>query len=201
MLKYRTLEDVLEAYAVETPNGNDAAVLNRWMKDYPAFADDLMDFAAGRSMARHLPDPVIPENEMAGYRESGLSMLREITGTDKKKLFSISSLSEMAKESGLNKTAFASALEISVSLLMQLDKRYLIASSIPRRLIGRIAESLKTTEESVAAYLSGGPEFSAQASYKAESRPEKQDQKDFTKAVMDDPSLSEEQKNKLINLA
>lgn len=100
----------------------------------------------------------------------------------------------------MNKSAFAEALGISISLLTYLEKRRLNYASIPMRFIHKIAESLKTSEESIAAYLQGGPKMSAQASFKADQRPISRGVKDFLEAVNEDPGLTAEQKQELIDL-
>ncbi len=200
MNKDEILDDVLEGYAVETPDGNDLEILKKWMSKYPDAADDLMEFASMRAEIKHAPEPKISDEDTSRYKAKGLEMLGQFINASKKKSDTISSLNALAEAQGMDKKAFAAVLGVSISLLTYLEKRRLQAASIPRQLVVKIAESVKTTEESVAAYLSGGPSLSTQTSFKAETRPETAEEKDFADAVNEDPGLTAEQKQALLSL-
>jgi hypothetical protein len=191
------LQSVLESYAAETPEGNDMAILKRWMVKHPEFADELIEFAADRAEMEFLPDPEITPEESARFREHGLKLFNDLRPASKKKSVSIHSLTELASQHGLNKQAFAKAVGMSLSLIMYMEKRRLKAASIPDKIIRKTADVLKATKESVEEYLHRAPAAGA-LSYKAESRPEDVPQKDFAEAVAEDQELTEEQKRTLL---
>jgi hypothetical protein len=197
MSKDLKLEDVLEGYAVDTPDGNDPATLRKWVTDHPEFADELLEFAAMRSRVMHMPDPVMSATEIEASMSRGRAALAMFRDTSKKKPVSIRSLTELASQHGLNKQGFAKAVGMSLSLIMYMEKRRLIAASVPDRIIKKTAEVLRTTKESVAEFLHGTP-AAGSLSYKAESRPEEMQQKDFAEAVAEDQTLSDEQKRSLL---
>lgn len=197
MNKYPELEDVLEGYAVETPDGNDAAILKKWMKTHPQFAQDLLAFAAERTRVQHMPDPVLTEGEIKTAMARGRAALDAFRESPAKKKVSIHSLTDLAKEHGLNKESFAKAVGLSLSLIMYFEKRRLRAASIPDKVIERVAETLKATKEAVEEYLHREPSAGA-LSYKAESRPEEMPAKEFSEAVKEDRELTDEEKRSLL---
>ncbi len=191
------LQSVLESYAAETPEGNDMAILKRWMTSHPEFAGELMEFAADRAEMEYLPDPEISPEDSTRFREHGLKLFNELFPASKKKSVSIHSLTALAKERGLNKESFAKAVGLSLSLIMYMEKRRLKAASIPDKIIKKTAEVLRSTKESVDEYLHGQPVAGA-LNYKADTRPEDKPQKEFADAVREDQTLSDEEKRSLL---
>lgn len=200
-MKEITLTDVLEGYACETPAGNDQKILQKWIETYPQFANDLTDFAAARAIVKFAPEEEISAQNERRYEEMGLKNLRTILGKETSPQIEISSLADLAKAKGFNKAKFASAIGLSLSLLMYLEKKRLEAATIPRALIKRIADALETGEEIVSAYLSQPLSTATQASFKTASRPSGEAElKSFTDAVREDQTLSAKEKNELLQL-
>ena len=192
-----SLEDVLHGYAYEAGDENNPDVLDKYVKKYPQFYDELTEFAASRSLLKHSPEAELTEKEEQRYWHMGVEQMHTFL---KKKPAAIESLNALAEEQGMNKKAFAAALGVTISLLMYLEKRRLRFASIPSQFIKQIAESVKEKEESVAAYLRGGPELSTQASFKAEGRPRAGAARDFLDVVKEDPGLTDDQRKALLNL-
>ncbi|MDQ3748722.1 MAG: hypothetical protein M3367_06895 [Acidobacteriota bacterium] len=196
------LPEILEAYALAAPEENNQQTLREWMDKYPQFAADLMDFAAARAIVRYSPEPEIAAADESRYKEFGLNNLREIlSGSAEKNETAIASLTELAKAKGLNKLKFAAALDVSLSLVMYLENKRLEFASIPRAVIGKIAQVLETGEDLIASYLNQPPDLATGASYKTETRPDNIKPKSFTEAVCEDQQLSAEQKKKLLDLS
>ena len=188
-----TLSEVLEGYAIATPDGNDQETLRRWMEQNPQFASDLMDFAAARALARTADEEPLPDE--GRYAEIGSNVLREVLGG--RESGPPESLTAAALTKGWKKPEFAKKLGLSMSLLMYLEKRRLRSATIPRRIKARIAELLETSEQAIAAYLSQPP-LAGEASFKAKTRPEEKRQKDFADAVREDQTLSAGEKRDLL---
>ena len=190
-----TLSDVLEGYAIATPEGNDQDTLRRWMEQHPQFADDLMDFAAARAYVRNVDEA--PLTDESRFAEIGLKMLRgALGGTEAAALESITAAAE---SKGWKKPEFAKKLGLSMSLLMYLEKRRVRFATIPRGIIAKTAELLETSDQAVATYLSQPPSLASEASFKTQTRPEEERQKDFADAVREDQTLSASEKRDLLS--
>ena len=190
-----TLSEVLEGYAIDTPDGNDQETLQRWMERHPEFARELMDFAAARAYVRNVDEGPMPDEER--YAEIGLNALKEVLGREATEL---SSLTATAEAKGWKKPEFAKKLGLSMSLLMYLEKRRVKIATVPKAIVAKIAELLETSEHAIAAYLSQPPSVAGEASFKSQTRPEEERQKDFADAVREDQSLSPGEKQDLLSL-
>ncbi len=195
-----TLADILEGYVVETPAGNDQNILRKWMENYPQFAADLMDFAAARAVVKFAPEEEFSAQDEKRYQEFGLNNLRLFLSKTNNSQAVPESLTDLAKEKGLNKAKFAATLGVSLSLLMYLEKKRLEFSSIPQAVIKKISDVLETGEELVSAYLKQLPDLAGEASFKTTTRPEEVKLKSFPEAVREDQMLSAEGKKKLLEL-
>lgn len=166
------LENILEEYSIESGTNNDLELLRQYMQKYPDFSAELMDFAASRSIMKRSPEPQITQAQESEYLEIGRKAISGFrNATEKKTSDSLRSLTRAGMELGLSKQKLAGSLGISVSLLMYLEKKKLQARSIPGQLIRNIADTIHSTEDSVAAYLSSMPPAAGQVSYKSQSRP------------------------------
>lgn len=192
------LSEVLEEYAAVTPLGNDPKILRQMSEQYPQFAEDLHDFAAARAVIRYAPEVEFSTEEESRYQKIGLQNLRSILNSSPQS--AVESLLETAKAKNLNRSKFAAALGLSVSLVQYLEKRRLEFASIPPKIIASIAEVLEIAEETVAKYLNQPPVAAANASYKTQERPVEIKPKSFAEAVREDQQLSPEEKRKLLEL-
>ena len=196
------LVDVLEEYAMATPEGNNRQILNSMIEKYPQFDADLIDFAAARAVIKFAPETEISASEEMRYRESGVKNLHQVLGAYNSAVSGqhiLSSLMDAAKEKGLNKKTFAGALGLSVSLVMYLEKRRLEFASIPESIIAKLAQVLETAEDAISSYLSHPPDLATGASFKTSTRPEELKPKSFSEAVREDQTLTPEDKRKLLD--
>lgn len=194
------LQEVLEEYALAAGTDNDQQILRQMTEKYPQFADDLHDFAAARAVIKYAPEPKISAEEESRYRAIGLQNLRTILSESAGVQTALQSLTDAAKAKGMNRSKFAAAIGLSVSLVQYLEKRRLEFASIPKTIIAKVAEVLETGEELVAGYLNQSPIRTAGASFKAATRPEELQPKSFAEAVREDQTLSAEEKSKLLNM-
>lgn len=195
------LAAVLEEYALATEGENDQQILRQMIEKYPQFAAPLMDFAAARALAKYAPEPEMPAEDAARYQKMGLENLRRVLSESAAaKQTALQSLTDAAKAKGLNRSKFASALGLSVSLVQYLEKRRLDFASIPKAVIAKVAQVLETGEELVANYLNQPPVATANASFKANERPEELKPKSFAEAVREDQQLSAEEKKRLLEM-
>lgn len=197
------LQEVLEEYAAATPNGNDLGELRRISEKYPHYAEELADYAAARAVAKHAPEEELESAEEMRFQALGLNTLRQVLSESREQVAPagiIQSLTDLAKSKGLNRTKFAQALGLSVSLVQYLEKKRLDYATIPQGIIAKIADVLETAQDQVAAYLNQPPDYAAQSSFKTNTRAEQSQAKSFREAVGEDQQLSAEDKRKLLEL-
>jgi len=194
------LDEVLEEYAASTPDGNDLKVLQVISEKYPLHTEGLTDFAAARAVVRHAPEEELSAEEQLRFSKAGLKSLRMVLN-DTTTQNALQSLLEAAKAKGLNRRGFASAVGLSTSLVMYLEKRRLSFSSIPKTIVANVARVLEMGEESVSAFLNQPPDFALGASFKTNTRAEELQPKNFSDAVREDQQLSADEKRKLLNLS
>lgn len=191
------LTDVLEEYALAAPHGFDQSILRQMSETYPQFAGDLKDFAAARTVVKYAPEAEISTEEEARYRQIGMETLRTVLSEN---AASLESLTDAAKAKGLNRSKFAAALGLSVSLVQYLEKRRLDFATIPKNVIAKVAQVLETGEDLVANYLNQSAVSPVNTSFKAAERPEELKPKSFAEAVREDQQLSNEEKRRLLEL-
>lgn len=186
---------ILEAYAAATPHGNDSHVLREWMERYPDHADDLLEFAASRETLKYPSEEGFESDE---EKERFFLLSRE---TFRKFIAShgvpLVSLVARADELELKKKGLQEELGISREILDYLEDRRFEFTSIPGNFIERIAGILRTTTDSVAAYLNQDMRV-AQVFHKNDGRPATPEKLDFVSAVKKDFNLTEEQKGHLL---
>lgn len=190
------LDDVIQAYmASATDSGEDT--LGEWIGRYPQYERELRDFAAYWRMFGRLParDYNVEEEDALVARAASvvqniLHEQREISSAAHQPL---SSLVDEAERQHMSLDQFAEAAEMSVPMIVMLDRRQVRYESIPRKAVESIAGALSTLIAAVDAYLKGAMQL-APAHYRSEEPPKVSSQYDFSYVVEIDPDLSDEQK-------
>lgn len=200
------LTDVLEEYALAAPHGFDQKVLKEMIEKYAQFAEELKDFAAASAVVKFAPETEMSEVDESRYREIGLQNLQMVlsemnpSAPEIQVQNALVSLTDAAKEKGMNRSKFAAALGLSVSLVQYLEKRRLEFATIPKAVIEKISGVLETSEDVINSYLNQSPVGAEGASFKASERPEELKPKNFADAVREDQQLSATDKQKLLEL-
>lgn len=203
-LKPEALTDILDDLVASEPV-IDAQTMTRWIRLYPQYEKELIDFAARWSLMTHLPPDESPlENEEAFYA-GGLEFVKNVLHASRQRTAKteqpISSLLDEGKIHNLNIAKLAALSDLSVPIIAKFEQRLISFSSIPREAIQNVAQTLQRSFESVAAYLQSPPAFASGASYKTDTAPEMPSQQDFATAVKDDRTLSEDKKAHWLDLA
>ena len=182
----KSAEDVLFAFSVEPRH--DRQTLERYLKSYPQFADDLLDLSHELRISASLgPADVLAEDEasfQAAWQQYSAVAPQGVPSASVGDLFN--------RFKGKTFVALAEALLIPRSVLVALRDRLVVPSSIPTGFIRRFAQAAGATVDSVQQYLTLPPITSAAANFKADQKPETQAQVTF-EALLAQSNLTAEQ--------
>lgn len=192
------LQDIFEAYSLETPDGNDFDILRKYMEKYPGYKRDLAEFAKERALLKFDLQTEISSDEKNRLAKISRSKFEEFWANRDQEITRIESLTKLAKTFGMKKIEFARKIGLNGTQLFNLEVRRFVFTTIPQSLISTIAETLQTTKDAVAQFLDQSPGVAA--NYKSETRPDEIEQISFSQAVQEDETLSAEEKERLLNL-
>lgn len=197
-----SLIKILESFAFETLDAIDSQdVMEKYLKDFPQFADELKSFAIEKDLLKFTNLKNISEAEVERHLQASRNSLDIFLESLNSEAAEIQSLYETAKAKGMKKAQLKKRLGISTSLLVYLEKRRLEFKSIPKKLITRVADVLEQTENAVSDYLNQASDFAGQASFKTSGRPQIGKQKTFAEAIREDQELTPQQKRELLELS
>jgi hypothetical protein len=155
------LEDVLLAFAVEPLH--DRTTLERYLKQYPQFAEDLVDLSHElRVGGRGASDSVEDEATFQGA-------LKQLVGATAQALGTAANPFDAFR--GPAFAELADTLRVPRSILIAFRDRLIIESSIPSAFTARVARSARTTVADLMAHLQQPPVLAATANYKADQKP------------------------------
>lgn len=180
-----SVEEVLEAFSLEADAS--PATLQRYLHEYPQFSDELIDLS----------------NEIFQFSlvEEG-----ELLDTDRARMDSVlaqfrSAASRIAQNS-LERLApnkqreLSQALGVPRQVILAFVERGVIASTVPRRFLGRMSDLLQTSVQDIQTYLSQPPQRAVRYA-KANDKPQEGGQVSFEQ-LLRDAGLSEEQAAELL---
>jgi hypothetical protein len=155
------LEDVLLAFSVEP--FHDRATLERYLNDYPQFAEDLVDMShelriGGRGVSGILEDEATFQRALNQF----VGASAQVSGT---------AANPFDAFRGLAFAELADTLRVPRSILIAFRDRLVIESSVPPAFVARIARSARTNVADLMAHLQQPPVLAATANYKADQKP------------------------------
>ncbi len=171
--------DSIIAQYVDAYHSGQSSHIEDFVERYPQYASELLEFAvyyhtvgfATESLAGPLEPTLSPEGEAI------LARIRELSAASAPA--AIESLVKQGVLAGYSPPQLAEAVGLTPELLGRLEARAIAASSIPHALFQRLAATLKTAPEAIAAYLGAAP---AGGFYLAD-QPPAQEQESFLDAV------------------
>ena len=195
-----SLDDVLDAFVSEYDRPT-SENLREWVKRYPHFRPDLVEFAAVWAEQLVLPraPEIGPETENVlidramshvhnvAYGQE--AQRREQADNDE----SIVSLMAEAQRAGMNAQQFAEACDLDIALVSKLNSRQLEPESIPPKLTNRVARLLQRPVAVIAAYFAKSPQAVSGRAFLSRGKPEGAARQSFADAVRSS-SLSDEEK-------
>jgi hypothetical protein len=178
-----SLEEVLDAFSVEPTPGRET--LERYLRRFPLFAEPLIDLS--RELHRELPTVMTTGTDKARIERA---WQRHVAATpaavDVFTALSTDQLRELAKAFDLPRQVFTGFK----------DKR-IIASSVPRPFLRRLAAALSRTFEQVLQSLAPPTELNLARSYKAENKPTVGQPVSFEQVLID-AGVPEEKRTQLL---
>ena len=191
-----TLEDVLDAYVASDVGPN--SPLDEWLRRYPEFEREIIEFAASWSLMKWLsPAPDTEEVDEETLVLRGMSVVQNLLHRQSWEPASdsvapLESLIEEGRAKGLEPRRLAQATRLGDSLLRKLDRRLITHTSIPQELIKRLAEVMQSEATSITAYLQKAPTLVAATEHRSDQAPKLMELEDFFDAVRADPTISRE---------
>lgn len=169
-----SLEDVLNAFAVE--DATDKNVLAKYIKDYPEYAEDLID------LSQEIHRTVLEDETELSAHDKGrieaawqrFSKEAPVAVADPLAALSVADIRQVAATLGIKRQVLAAFREHRV-----------IVASIPARFLSRLAAAAKTTTEQLRQALSVPLALSPARSYKSDAAPEEGGLVTFERLLID----------------
>lgn len=156
-----SLEDVLAAFAVE--QDADRTTLERYLRKYPQFAEDLVD------LSQQLSRVILDESKTLSTEEqalidAGWKRLSEASPAP--------AADPLATLSVHGLRALAQALDVPRQIITNFRERKVVISSVPRRFITRFAAAVNVPiDQLMDAWSSDTPTATYARSYKSDGKP------------------------------
>ncbi len=165
-------------YATEYRSGR-APHIEDYLRRYPQYASELLDYALYFHTIGFDSEPLEEPAELTLSPAGEIAMARIRALSAAPAPAAIASLVKQGVLVGYAPPQLAEAVGLTPDLLGRLEARAIAAASIPRALFQRLAATLKTAPEAIAAYLGAAP---AGGFYLADQPPAQQ-QESFLDAV------------------
>lgn len=203
-----TLENVLDAYVSANPAPSEKALIE-WIRRYPQYRQQLIDFTISWIQLRHLPPSTEPDeiDEME-LVEQGMTVVRNLLTQRREQNLAdqrdqereITSLLDAGKRLGLSPSEVTKKCRFGIATMRKLDRRLISLVSIPLEAVAIIAKTIGHDPKVVLRYLGGSPTFARGMQYRAEQRPTMGEKQDFFEAIRSDSSMSEEDRDYWLRL-
>ena len=190
------LVEVLDAYT-STPQIQNRDILIEYIRRYPQFEQELIDYTMVWMESNHLPSPAELEPEDITFIQLGMAAAQQAFHQQEEfkrtNLYFQSILGE-AKLRGMSANQFAIVLNLSILLIRKIDLRAIAYDTIPFEIIQSFAENLERNVREIARYLTLPPMQPTTARYKSSKTPKLDEKRSFFDEVREDHLLSEEQR-------
>ena len=196
------LEHVLDELvaADETPG---PAVLDGWVREYPQFERELVDFMASWTLMNSAVPPSAdqeePQNEELKADERlmlrGMSIVQNLLHEMSHRAETASRLDSLlgeARAAGMSLQDLAGAAHLGEAVVRKLDRRLIRFASIPMQAIDAVAGAVRCQARVVAQYLQQPATLAAGSHYRADRVPQLAEQEDFIVAIEKDPTMTAE---------
>jgi hypothetical protein len=179
-------EEVLDAFAVESSHGRE--ILEHYLREYPHFATDLVDLSRELSRVSGEAEGPMSQQEQAMIEAAWHQHARLETKSAKDPFsaLSVTRLREIALQ-----------LDVPRQVVTAFRERRVVAASVPRQFLTRMATVLNCTVDLLVNTLSTPPGSGLARSYKADVKPLVQTAVTFERLLID-AGVSEEKRTILL---
>lgn len=185
------LEHVLLAFAVEP--SHDEATLERYLSRYPQYATDLVDFLSELRLSSE--GIVHATDDESAAQKAWEAFTATPPRAERPGLVN----NPFTPFQGPSFVALATELRIRRSILIALRDRIVIATSIPKPFLRRLAVATRSTTEVLLAYLDQPATVAPGASYKSDGKPEAPAKIEFERLLINSGATSEEKNDIFIS--
>lgn len=179
------LEHVLLAFAVEP--SHDKATLERYLSRYPQYATDLVDLLSELRLSSEGIVVHTTDDESAA-QTAWDAFAATPPRAERPRLVE----NPFTPFQGPSFVALATELRIRRSILIALRDRIVIATSIPKPFLERLAVATRSTTEVLLKYLDQPTTVAPGASYKSDGKPEAPTKIEFERLLINSGVTSEE---------
>ncbi len=138
-----SLEEVLEAFALEARS--DSETIERYLRDYPQFAGEIIDLSADiLAFSQEDDSPLLEPDHMR--IQSALSQFQAAAARVAR--------TALVRATPERQRALASSLGVPRQVILGLMERAIVVSSIPRPFLRQLAQELNATTQDLLDYLS-----------------------------------------------
>lgn len=173
-------------------------VVRRWQTRYPHFkweiAEAVSDWREFEFFA--LETEELEELLLSEIAEN--AMRKVLKHTHSQPIEAIKNLRDLAEKHGVKRESLLEKLGVSETIMRKIERRNL--KEIPHFIEKKIAEILNVSVESLQAFFNLPATLPKAARYKSKNAPQTQPKQSFAEAVHNDPELTDEEKQKLLNL-
>jgi hypothetical protein len=190
--KPNDLEAILYAFAVES--NHDRSTLERYLKQYPELAEELIDLSSELRLGEALGPSPASKTADTGWEAAWQDFL----ACKPREAFSQRTVDLFALFRGEAFVRLADALNVPRSFLTAFRDGLVTVSSIPERFVQRFAQATNASVESVReCFARARPTALGARAFKSEEKPSHQGQKTFREFVQS-TEMTEEQRQLLL---
>lgn len=175
------LDEVLESFALEAES--DPTALARYLRDYPQYVVAIIDLS--HEMAQGVPDETSPlsahdEAQIASAWSRFAASARTISDTEQGRVASV-----FEGRSAAEMKTLAAVLGVPRQVVAAVRDRRVLADTIPKGFLTRMAAAIDARIEDLVASLGGSRSVTLAQSYKADTKPVLLGQVSFEQILID----------------
>ena len=179
-------EEILDAFAVELSPGRET--LERYLRDYPGYATELVDLSRELSRSIHEDDGPLTAEAQAAIEvawERHVAAAPKVVA-DPFAILSVQDLRDVAKQ-----------LDVPRQVITAFREHRVFIDTVPRKFLGRLAAAINSTVDLVREALIVQTGSTLARSYKADEKPSAETAATFERLLID-AGVSEEKRTTLL---
>lgn len=193
------LDDVLNQYVSSTENPNHANLI-KWIRLYPQFEKELIEFTVSWSVMKALP-PIGAVNKDIEDRltNKGMSIVQNLLYKKKQEMIKLNEnqnefkgLIQERQNRGLGLKDLARLSRLSIALYSKIEHNFILSKTLPNKVSEYIGRALGIRPELIVEQLQGAPWVDAGANRFSSDKPQPVSQTNFFDEVRNDRTIKEE---------